>query len=88
MEQLEITKLSSKGQIVLPQAIRQRLHLVEGERFVVLCEGDAVILKKIGQPVVNRFKELLRESRLYAKKAGLSQSDVKKAIERVRSKTK
>ena len=86
MEQLEVTKLSSKGQVVLPQTIRRKLHLEEGERFMVFCDKDSVILKKIEQPVMERFKELLKESRVYAKKAGLTQADVKEAIRRVRSK--
>ena len=88
MEQLEVTKLSSKGQVVLPQAIRQKLHLGEGEKFMVFCDKDTVILKKIERPVIERFKELLKESRAYAKKAGLTQADVKEAIRRVRSQSK
>ena len=86
MDQLEVTKLSSKGQVVLPQTIRRKLHLEEGEKFMVFCDKDTVILKKIERPVMDRFKELLKESRTYAKKVGLTQADVKEAIRRVRSK--
>jgi antitoxin PrlF len=86
MEQLEVTKLSSKGQVVLPQTIRQKLHLEEGEQFMVFCDKDTVILKKIERPVMERFKDLLKESRAYAKKVGVTQADVKEAIRRVRSK--
>ena len=88
METLEVTKLSSKGQVVLPQAVRRKLHLVEGERFVVLCDKDTVILKKIERPVMDRFRTLLKESRAYAKKAGLTQADVKEAIRKVRADSK
>ncbi len=84
MEQLEITKISSKGQVVLPQAIRRKLHLVQGESMIVLSGDDTVILKKIERPMINQFKELLKKSRAYAKKAGLTHADVKAAIRRVR----
>ena len=88
METLEVTKLSSKGQIVLPQAIRRKLHLVEGERFIVMCDKDTVILKKIERPVMERFQALLKESRAYAKKSGLTQADLKEAIRKVRAQSK
>ena len=87
MEQLEVTKLSSKGQVVLSQTIRRKLHLAEGEKFIVFCDKDSIILKKIERPVMERFKELLKESRAYAKKVGLTQADVKEAIRRVRSRS-
>lgn len=86
MEALEVTKLSSKGQVVLPQAIRDRLHLEAGAKFVVIGEGDIVILKKLEVPAREQLKELLKESRAYARKAGLKRSDISKAIKQVRAK--
>ena len=88
METLEVTILSSKGQVVLPQAIRRKLHLIEGERFIVMGDKDTVILKKIERPVMERFRELVKESRAYAKKTGLTQADLKEAIRKVRAESK
>ncbi len=45
MAQIEITKLSSKGQIVIPQEMRKGFH--EGEKFVVMKAGKQLILKSI-----------------------------------------
>lgn len=81
---LEITRLSSKGQVVLPLAIRRRLHLSNGAKFAVVGEGDTVILKKIVPPPLNEIRRLLQESRKYARQVGLTPSDVKQAIQRVR----
>jgi bifunctional DNA-binding transcriptional regulator/antitoxin component of YhaV-PrlF toxin-antitoxin module len=36
MENIEITSLSSRGQIVIPQCLRYRLKMQEGEKFVVI----------------------------------------------------
>ncbi len=36
MESLATTKLSSKGQVVIPEEIRLRLGLKEGTQFVVV----------------------------------------------------
>lgn len=78
------TKMSSKGQVVIPEDIREQLHLKEGDQFVVIGQGDAVILKAITPPSMNDFKDLLKEARTYAKKAGLTESDLKSAVKRVR----
>ncbi len=40
-----ITKLSSKGQIVIPTSLRKGMQ--EGDQFMVIQEGDRLILKKI-----------------------------------------
>lgn len=39
---METVTLSSKFQVVIPQAIRQRLRLKPGERFRVISFGDRV----------------------------------------------
>ncbi len=82
---VEVTKLSSKGQVVLPQAIREKLHLSEGVKFVVLGEGDTIILKKIEMPTLERAKRLVKKSRAYAKKVGLKKSDIKASVRHARS---
>ena len=78
------TKMSSKGQVVIPEDIRETLHLREGDQFVVIGKGDTVILKSITPPSMEQFEELLAEARTTAKKAGLKKSDIKAAIEKVR----
>jgi AbrB family looped-hinge helix DNA binding protein len=81
---LATTKLSSKGQVVIPEEIRDSLGLKAGDQFVVIGRGDAVILKAIAKPPQEEFDELIQEARKLAKKVGLKKSDVKKAIEKVR----
>ncbi len=85
METFEVTKLSSKGQIVLPQAIRKRLELIEGAQFMVLGERDMIILKRLELPAKEQVRKLMKESRAYAKRVGLKKSDLSKAIRDVRS---
>ena len=43
MVEIDITKMSSKGQIVIPAKIRK--HFKEGESFIVIRDGDRIILK-------------------------------------------
>ncbi len=88
MESFEVTKLSSKGQVVLPQTIRTKLNLDVGMKFIVLAQGDTVILKKISLPTLAHAKRLLVASKAWAKKVGLKQSDIKTAIRRVRAESR
>lgn len=84
METLEVTRLSSKGQVVLPEAVRKKLHLTEGARFVVIGSDDTVILKRLEEPSREQFKELLKRSRAYAKRVGLTKKDLERVIRKVR----
>lgn len=48
---IELTRLSSKGQIVIPGNIREQLNLGEGEILAVSAKDKMVILKKIENPI-------------------------------------
>ena len=44
------TTLSSKGQLVLPSAVRRRLHLSQGERLSVEFREGGILLRPLAQP--------------------------------------
>jgi AbrB family looped-hinge helix DNA binding protein len=84
-EKVEVTRLSSKGQIVLPQGIRNKMSLEEGTAFVVIASGDTVVLKKLEMPSLAGAQALLYKSRAYAKKAKISPRRIRSAIHKARS---
>lgn len=86
MAHLATTKMSSKGQIVIPEDIRRRLKLKNGSQFVVVGENDVVILKAISPQSMDQFDTLITEARKQAKKAGIKQSDISTAIAKVRDR--
>ena len=86
MPNLATTKMSSKGQVVIPEGIRKRLGLKAGAQFVVVGDKDVVILKAISPPSMDDFDTLISEARRQAKKAGMKQSDITNALTRARSK--
>ncbi len=79
------TKLSSRGQVVIPEEIRKRLGLEVGAQFVVVGEGNVVVLKALKPPKLSEFKALLDEAQRSAEEAGLTPADVEQAIREVRS---
>jgi len=81
------TTLSSKGQVVIPEEIRARLGLKAGAQFVVVGDRDVVILKVLEPPALSEFAALTARARRAAKQAGLTRSDVAKAVTKVRRTT-
>ena len=86
MDTVATTRMSSKGQIVIPEAIRKRLNLNAGAQFIVVGEGDVVILKAISIPDMEAFDALIQQARQQAKAAGLERADVSRAISKARGK--
>lgn len=88
MNTLEITSVSSRGQVVIPNAIRSEMNLHTGDKLVVVSDGDNILLKKVQAPKLDDFKGLLAQSRKYAKDVGLEKSDIKSALKQVRKNKK
>ncbi len=84
MKPVATTKMSSKGQVVIPESIRKTLNLETGTQFVVVAEGDVVILKTITPPSLDAFDTVISKARQQAKEAGLTSADVKDMIAEVR----
>ena len=57
----ELTRVSSKGQLVIPQDIRKKLDIKEGNTFAVTSKDDLVILKKIKNPILKEELRILNE---------------------------
>ncbi len=84
MESLATPRMSSKGQVVIPEEIRDRLGLKAGTQFVVVGNRDVVILKAISAPSVKEFNDLIGQARQQGRRAGLRKSDIEAAVARVR----
>jgi len=84
MSLLATTRMSSKGQVVIPEDVRKSLNLKTGDQFVVIGRGDAVILKTISAPSFEEFTDMLDEAQKQAKTAGLKKSDLARIIGDVR----
>jgi AbrB family looped-hinge helix DNA binding protein len=84
MSEIATTKLSSKGQVVIPEEIRRRLGLETGAQFVVIGDRDVVVLKAIHPPEMSQFDKLVGEARKAARRAGMKRSDIKTAVKEVR----
>lgn len=86
MSEFQVTTITSRGQVVIPLAIREDMEINPGSKFVVIGSGDTIILKKMEMPSAADLKKLLAHTRAETKKKGMKVSEVKKAIKEVRKK--
>lgn len=79
------TKLSSKGQVVIPLSVRKAAGLKKGETILALAIDGTVVLRKISdksfqgtvKPIWNRVKQL-----------GLGEEDIEALIEEAKAQSR
>jgi AbrB family looped-hinge helix DNA binding protein len=86
---IELTRLSERGQIVIPTEIRRNMHLKEGERFLVMGLDDIIVLRKLELSKERlRLKDLIQKSRKRASKVGFSDKEIERLIANTRNASK
>ena len=87
---VEMIKMSSKGQIVIPQDIRTEICASEGTMFAVISERDSIVLKKIAIPskeeLIYELKEIAKEGKRRLEANSIKESDLSKIIEKSRKR--
>ena len=84
----DVTAVSTKGQVVLPKSIREKLNLDAGTKLVVFTDGENILLKPILQPSAAEFSDLLDAAQHWATDVGMTDADIDDAIRTVRSRKK
>ncbi len=82
---LGITKISKSGQIVIPVEIRDLLGIEPADRFLVISEGDDIVLRKLRKET--RKKELIKlldSIQEEIEEQEITREDLEKAIQEVR----
>jgi len=89
MSEIEISKISSRGQIVIPKVIRDRIGLTEGDHVAMYSEGDTIYIKKMEMlDLKTRFENTAKEMEKIASANGYTENDVLEAVKNDRKKKK
>jgi len=81
-------KMSSKGQLVVPQEIRDKENFTTGDRFVPFPVKDGVLFKRVAIPDVKaEFEKLSKEVERQFKKQKVTAKDVAEAVKWKRQKS-
>ena len=88
MSDVELTHMTSKGQVVIPSDIRKEVHAIEGTVFAVFGTKDTIVLKRIQKPKKEDFEiswsKLVKESAKKIRGRGIKERDLTKIIHRMR----
>jgi AbrB family looped-hinge helix DNA binding protein len=70
---IDVTKVSEKGQVVIPKEIRDKLRFEVGTKLIVIATGDAVVLQRIDAVAGKiRVRELLERVKALTGRLGFS----------------
>jgi AbrB family looped-hinge helix DNA binding protein len=87
---VEITRMSSKGQVVVPMGMRKKLGAGEGTLFAVVGTADGLVLRKIQAPskseLLGSIKEMAKEAEAVLKAEGFGEKDIVLAAARARGR--
>lgn len=68
---IDVTRVSEKGQVVIPKDIRDKMNFTEGTRLIVVATEDAVVLQRVEAIAGKvRMKDLLDRVRAVTGKLG------------------
>ena len=59
----ELTRLSSRGQIVIPEVTRKVIGLRTGTKFAIFTDGKNILLQPLAAPDVAGFKKIIAEAK-------------------------
>ena len=83
MVEASTTKVSSKGQVVIPANVRKAASLKKGEKILAIAIDDMVVLKKI---IDKSFEETMKPVWTKVRQMGLSEEDINVLIDQARTK--
>ncbi len=83
MVEASTTKVSSKGQVVIPTNVRKAANLKKGEKILAIAIGETIVLKKI---VDKSFEETMKPLWARVRRMGLTEEDVNALIDEARAK--
>lgn len=83
--EVEIAKVSEKGQIVIPSLLRKEMDIKKSDQFLVFGEDGTIILKKIEKSsIAKTFDEIANPIREVVKETGMTKKDLEKAVKEAR----
>ena len=85
---IEIINVSSKGQVVLPLKMRNKLKINSGDKLFIYCNEDSILIKKNKLPSKEEFENEIKENMKIAIESSLTEQDIFDAIKEIRNKEK
>ncbi|MHB1653242.1 MAG: AbrB/MazE/SpoVT family DNA-binding domain-containing protein [Desulfitobacteriaceae bacterium] len=78
---MEVSRISSKGQVTIPKPIRELLKLSEGDRVAFLEEDGKVVITKASLIALRELQDAISKE---AVEKGITEEDLLNELEKVR----
>lgn len=85
MSTVEITSMSTKGQVVIPASMRKKLNIHGGSKLVVVQDGESILMKPIVSPKREEFDRIMKLADEIMKDSDLTEEDVAEVIKESRT---
>ena len=83
---MELAKVTTKGQITIPKAIRDKLELKEGSKIIFLQKGEDIVIKNSAMLALEKMQD---EFEAEAERLGIKdEEDVVKLVKEFRKERK
>ncbi len=82
-EEPQVTTISEKGQVVIPQSIRKELKIKPRTKFLVFGKGDTVIMKKLELPDMKKERNEIFKA-MDKKKLRISEEEIQEEVAEIR----
>ena len=83
-----IAKVSVKGQMVIPEAVREQAQIRYGDELEVGCSNGLIVLRKRRELTPARIRSLLLAGRELPKQTRADEAAVARVISEVRKRSK
>lgn len=84
-EIIEMGTVSARGQICIPNDIREEMGLKEGNKILFVFQKDSLFVKKV---TIETFAEITKPLKEGAQRSGLKESDVNTMVHNFRKSKK
>jgi AbrB family looped-hinge helix DNA binding protein len=85
---VDTVRMSSKGQIVIPQGLRDEMNLGEGSVLAIACDKERLVLRKIKTPtkeeLLGQFDVAAKSGKARLQQKGIAEKDIPAFVEKRR----
>ena len=78
---MEVSRVTSKGQITIPKAVRERLNLAEGDKVAFIEKDGNIVITKSSIIALREFLDSISRE---AQEKGITEEELLKDLEQVR----
>lgn len=78
---MEVSRISSKGQVTVPKSIRDLLNLTEGDRVAFIEENGKIIITKANLTALRQLQEAISQE---ADEKGIMEEELLNDLESIR----